>query len=897
MKKNISLSKLPQNFRWALIACLLPLSAQGQRQLQWDTTSGDTVVTEGSGTWAVGVGNWWDGAADQVWADGDTAIFGGAAAGTAGTVTLGSDITTNDVEDGLDFVAPADGTYALDLNGFTLTTGGTNQAQRIRVGSGGEVEINDSVGTGSYLTTTEGNIRFATLSSTLTFNARVTDADGTGTEANGAMFITGAGGLTFNNPLNDFTGRVGKQNGGQLTLNSIANSGVPSAAGAGSEVFIAFNAQLFYNGTGDSTDRTFSFGGTSAGSIFSSGSGPLIWTGPFLNLTSGTGTRTLNFRGTNTGDNEFQGDLVDNPDIPLAITKLDAGTWIFSGDNTYTGRTLISAGVLQANAADVVGVSGAFGNGGDINFEGGTLQYTANSASTDYSARIVNSASAMIFDTNGENVTMENNFATTNTGGITKEGAGTLSVQAADSGDRALNGDKIVNGGTLSLFNDDVFNLGYSSRGNFFINNGSTLAFAAGNSDDSLPGNGRHILQNNEFTFDSTGGGTVDFTNSLMIFQNTGGANMFTTTGGATNFIQGGTATLQNTNTVVFNVADGSDTIDLQISTQVLAGNIEKDGAGTLSLTSTTNNLAGGGNFNDVTISEGTLEIGGAGRLQSGNYEGPIINDGIFQYNSTAAQTLSGLISGTGSLVKDNTGTLTVTTPNTYTGDTTLNAGTLTLGDGTNNTTLEDGSTVTVATGANLNLDYAGTDNVSALILNGVSQPAGVYDSSNAAGFITGTGTLTVSPVVASIYGIWASDNGLTAANNATTANPDSDGLVNLLEFAFGTDPLVSDGGALVSDGSVNGSPIVEFSGSGAGITFDALFVRRDDHGTSGSLNYTVEFSADLVTFEESTATPTFVADSSADSDYEVVSVPYPDLLPGSGLRPRFFRVRVDLVP
>ena len=97
------------------------------------------------------------------------------------------------------------------------------------------------------------------------------------------MFITGAGGLTLNNPLNDFTGRVGKQNGGRLTLNSIANSGVPSAAGAGSEVFISFNAQLFYNGTGDSTDRTFTFGGASGGSIFSSGSGPLIWTGPFLN--------------------------------------------------------------------------------------------------------------------------------------------------------------------------------------------------------------------------------------------------------------------------------------------------------------------------------------------------------------------------------------------------------------------------------------------------------------------------------------------------------------------------------------------------------------------------------------------------------------------------------------
>ena len=55
-----------------------------------------------------------------------------------------------------------------------------------------------------------------------------------------------------------------------------------------------------------------------------------------------------------------------------------------------------------------------------------------------------------------------------------------------------------------------------------------------------------------------------------------------------------------------------------------------------------------------VTINAGTLEIGGAGRLNVGNYAEAITNDGTFKYNSTNDQTLSGVISGQGALEKDN---------------------------------------------------------------------------------------------------------------------------------------------------------------------------------------------------------------------------------------------------
>ena len=93
-----------------------------------------------------------------------------------------------------------------------------------------------------------------------------------------------------------------------------------------------------------------------------------------------------------------------------------------------------------------------------------------------------------------------------------------------------------------------------------------------------------------------------------------------------------------------------------------------------------------------------------------------------------------------------------------------------------------------------------------------------------------------------------------------------------------------------------NGPPISRATGGPAGVDFDFVFVRRDDHGSAGSVTYTAQFSHDLVTFFNSTTTPTFVADSTDDPAYEVVSVPYPFFLP-NGRKPRFARILVQATP
>ena len=103
------------------------------------------------------------------------------------------------------------------------------------------------------------------------------------------------------------------------------------------------------------------------------------------------------------------------------------------------------------------------------------------------------------------------------------------------------------------------------------------------------------------------------------------------------------------------------------------AGAFTKSGAGTVTL-SGTNTYAG-----TTTISVGTLTIGGAGQLNNGSYAGPITNNAILNYNSSAAQTLSGIISGTGALNYLGAGTLTLSGANNYNGATTVTNGTVQL--------------------------------------------------------------------------------------------------------------------------------------------------------------------------------------------------------------------------
>jgi autotransporter-associated beta strand protein len=136
-------------------------------------------------------------------------------------------------------------------------------------------------------------------------------------------------------------------------------------------------------------------------------------------------------------------------------------------------------------------------------------------------------------------------------------------------------------------------------------------------------------------------------------------------------------------------------------------------------------------------------------------------------------------------VTKSGTGAWSLVRSNSYTGPTTVLAGTLSLGNGTTNSNLADSAAVIVASGATLHLDYSGTDTVASLSFGGIGRPPGVYSSSNSP-FLTGSGTLTVSTGPATDYAGWESFHALTVGQ---TGDDDHDGMNNLDEYAFGLDP------------------------------------------------------------------------------------------------------------
>ena len=119
------------------------------------------------------------------------------------------------------------------------------------------------------------------------------------------------------------------------------------------------------------------------------------------------------------------------------------------------------------------------------------------------------------------------------------------------------------------------------------------------------------------------------------------------------------------------------------------------------------------------------------------------------------------------------------------------------------------------------------------------------------------------------------------------------------MELAFGTDPTVNSAGTLqylgtfAGGGSIlsRGQPITMLESTANGVDFRALFIRRKDYQSLG-LTYTPQFSANLMTWQDSTTTPAVLAD---DGSYQVVSVPYPIFI--AGKKAQFFRLSISIVP
>ena len=135
------------------------------------------------------------------------------------------------------------------------------------------------------------------------------------------------------------------------------------------------------------------------------------------------------------------------------------------------------------------------------------------------------------------------------------------------------------------------------------------------------------------------------------------------------------------------------------------------------------------------------------------------------------------------------------------------------------------------------------------------------------------------------------------ALANGVPTDPTALGGANLQAFAFGLTPGSSSGlvyGGTFAGGVTTvtpGMPITALEPTTNGVDFRSLFTRRRDYIVAG-LTYTPQFSADLVNWVNSTATPTVLAD---DGVNQIVSVPFPANV--GKKKARFFRVSISTTP
>lgn len=164
-------------------------------------------------------------------------------------------------------------------------------------------------------------------------------------------------------------------------------------------------------------------------------------------------------------------------------------------------------------------------------------------------------------------------------------------------------------------------------------------------------------------------------------------------------------------------------------------------------------NRSGGSNVANIAIgaltgdatSSLTAFVGG-GTLPGTNWIIGARND-----TTTFAGTINDQTGGAiSSVTKVGTGTLSLTGANLYTGNTTVEAGTLSM----TNPFLADLADVLLTSGATMDLNFVGTDLIDELRFNGVGQVTGTWGSlastaTHKSAFFTGTGLLQVSTYVA----------------------------------------------------------------------------------------------------------------------------------------------------
>jgi autotransporter-associated beta strand protein len=570
------------------------------------------------------------------------------------------------------------GAGSFEIHGGTLTLAGANTFSGLINLTGGELIAGSTENVGTSGPLGQGGI-ISFNGGTLGWNlANAFDYSSRFDTAPGQVYNLDTGGSspTFATGLSSSGGSLNKLGGGTLTLAGANTYTGPTTVAAGgglifqgtksgnANITVADTATLgvFENGS-QITPNTLTLGTSTGATLeFNNVTNHTVATLAPNNLVSG-GTVTIN---VNSGRFILIGET-------FALLKWTSG----SAPATTLGFLAGAGGHLSTNGNEIdviidnppyiwTGLVSPVWDTTTIDWVRNALPATwvnGNFALLDDSSTVTNiTVSGIITPTNVAVNNSSSPYAITNSagnsigggGGLTKTGNGSLVLPG---GANTYTGSTTLGGGVLAV--------------NVLANGGSpsdigAASSAAGNivfNGGTLQYNGPGISIDRLFTV-GPGGGTID--------NESGGQLVFSSTGSL-----GMSGNGPRTLTLTGPGTGGGDTLACNLTNHPAGTSLTKNGPGLWFLTGT-NTYAGG-----TTLLQGSLQIGTGGT--SGAIGNGTISTGTgtsIDFNRSGTLLVPGAVNGAAPVTLDGPGTVILANNNGYTGGTTINSGTLQVGNG-----------------------------------------------------------------------------------------------------------------------------------------------------------------------------------------------------------------------
>jgi len=795
-----------RNFRKNFLPLLLALAGV----LAGQTTFGATYTsssTSGTQTWSSGTG--WSAVPVSA---ADTALVFSATLASGAVLQSNDDLVGNFLLNSLamNYVGPNTGTATFTLTGGNLqfvNNGATTPTLTFNPsGTIKPVEtINNAIILGNNLT-----LAAPSASTTNNLAGVISGVGGISKSGAGAVNVIGA--------ANSFSGAV-SIGSVALYVANIGNSGNNSSLGTNGTITVGGGSNAgelrTTNAVSEATDKTIVMGGSTGGATIANYGG----TGTTLTLNgniqaSGTGIKTLTLNDKNgsiTVNGTIANDISGNA-VSLVKTALSANTVTLNSANGYTGGTTISSGTL------VVGNSGALGTGALTVTGAATLMASNNVILANNIANNITAGSYLSI-ASGQNTGFTN--------AITGLISGTGGVRANTAGSRTelLNVNNSFGGGLKVEQGTFVAaNMGNAGANSAIGTSGTVILGGSGNPGFLIWGNSQSETSDKVIAMGGTTGGAGIYgkNNGALLTLNgnlsvTGVGNKTLTMGGDSDITFNGliadgagsvinarsTGTTTNTRTTTLGNANNSFTgavvIDASAPTSASVTNyLSVAGVGNANANSylgkaSTINIGG-----SATGSTAMLKYTGTGETSdkvinmagaNGNAGIDQSGTGLLKFNNNLTATgsgdksfvLSGSTAGTGEiggaivngatgstgLKKEGSGTWTLSGANSYSGTTTVSAGTL-----------------NVASAGSISSSSATTVNGGNLVVNGTAGAVTV----NLGGSLLGSGTVgAVALTSGSFLKPGNSPGNLTAASSVWNAGATYEWQITSLAGTAGT--------------------------------------------------------------------------------------------------------------